>query len=130
MKFYLKENGMRTELNYGELDISGNEEDGFRPFTLMVASIVGCSSSVFRKILVKQRIQMEDLLVTADVERNPKEANRIEKISLHYTVKGHHLDPEKLYKNLAISRKNCSMIRSVEDSIQIDETIETIELST
>lgn len=129
MKFYLKENGMRTELPYGELDISGNEEDGFRPFTLMVASIVGCSSSVFRKILAKQRIQVEDLLVTADVERNPDVANRIEKIAIHFTIKGHHLDPERMYKNLAISRKNCSMVRSVEDSIEIEESLETIELS-
>ncbi len=129
LKFYLKENGMRTELAYGELDISGNEEDGFRPFTLMVASIVGCSSSVFRKILEKQRIQVEDLLVTADVERNPKEANRIEKISIHFVVKGHHLDPDKLYKNLAVARKNCSMIRSVEGSIEIEESVEPIELS-
>lgn len=129
MRFYLKENGMRTELPYGELDISGNEEDGFRPFTLMVASIVGCSSSVFRKILAKQRIQLEDLLVEADVERNPEIANRIEKITIHFKIKGHHLDPEKMYKNLELARKNCSMIRSVEDSIQIEETLEIIELS-
>lgn len=129
LDFHLKENGMRVDLAYGELDISGNEEDGFRPFTLMVASIVGCSSSVFRKILEKQRIEIEDLQVGAEVVRNPQEANRIEKIILNYTVKGHRLDKEKLSKNLEVSRKNCSMIRSVEDSIQIEESIETIELS-
>ncbi|WP_205138847.1 OsmC family protein [Virgibacillus halotolerans] len=129
MDFYLKDNGMRIDLNYGQLDISGNEDDGFRPFTLMVASIVGCSGSVFRKILQKQRIQVEDIQIGAEVVRNPQEANRIEKITLQYTVKGHHLDPEKLYKNLGVSRKNCSMIRSVEDSIEIEEHIETIELS-
>lgn len=129
LNFYLKENGMRVDLAYGQLNISGNEDDGFRPFTLMVASIVGCSGSVFRKILEKQRIEIEDLQIGADVVRNPKEANRIEKITLKFTVKGHHLDPEKLYKNLAVARKNCSMIRSVEDSIQIEESIETIELS-
>lgn len=129
LNFYLKENGMRVDLAYGQLNISGNEDDGFRPFTLMVASIVGCSGSVFRKILEKQRIEIEDLQIGADVVRNPKEANRIEEITLKFTVKGHHLDPEKLYKNLAVARKNCSMIRSVEDSIQIEESIETIELS-
>lgn len=129
MEFYLKDNGMRINLNYGQLAISGNEDHGFRPFTLMVASIVGCSGSVFRKILEKQRIEIEDLVISAEVIRNPQEANRIEEIALKYTVKGHHLDPEKLYKNLNISRKNCSMIRSVEDSIKIVESIETIELS-
>src|SRR5699024_2087436 len=129
MKFYVQENGMRAELNYGELDISGNVDHGYRLFQRMVASIVRCSSSVVRRLLENQRIQVEDLLVNAEVDRNPKEANRFEKLSLHYTIKGHHLDPYRLYKNLAISRKNCSMIRTVENSIEIDETIETIELS-
>jgi uncharacterized OsmC-like protein len=129
LDFYMKDNGMRIDLNYGQLDISGNEEHGFRPFTLMVASIVGCSGSVFRKILEKQRTNVEDIQVGAEVVRNPQEANRIEKITLNFTVKGHHLDPEKLYKNLEITRKNCSMIRSVEGSIEIEEHVKIIELS-
>ncbi|MBY7142732.1 OsmC family protein [Virgibacillus sp. NKC19-3] len=129
MEFYLKENGMRVDLNYGELSISGNEDDGFRPFQLMVASIAGCSGSVFRKILKKQRMEIEDLTIHADVVRNPEEANRIEEIALVFTVKGYNLNPQKLDKNLELSRKNCSMVRSVEDSINITERIESIELS-
>lgn len=129
MKFYLKENGMRTELEYGSLDISGNEEYGFRPFQLMVASIVGCSGSVFRKILEKQQLKIEDVIITAEVERNELEAGKIEKITLHYTVKGYRLNLEKLHRNLELSRKNCSMIRSVENSIEIKETLEIIQLN-
>lgn len=129
MEFFLKENGMRTKLDYGELSISGNEDFGYRPFQLMVSSIAGCSGSVLRKILIKQRTDFDDLIITAEVERNPEEANRIERIVLHYTIKGRHLDPDKLNRNLALSRKNCSMIRSVEDSIQIEETLESIEIS-
>lgn len=120
---------MRAELPYGEIDISGNEDYGYRPFQLMVASIAGCSASVFRKILEKQRTEIADLQVHAEVERNSEEANRIEKITLKYTVKGRRLDPEKLYKNMEIARKNCSMIRSVEGSITIEEHIDTVELS-
>ncbi|WP_174615948.1 OsmC family protein [Virgibacillus ihumii] len=129
MEFYLKDQGMHTKLDYGELAVSGNEEYGFRPFQLMVASIAGCSGSVFRKILAKQRTDFEDLIISAEVERNPQEANRIEKIVLHYTVKGRHLNYDKLEKNLKLSRQNCSMVRSVESSIDIEETIEAIELS-
>ncbi|AIF42518.1 OsmC family protein [Virgibacillus sp. SK37] len=129
MKLVMKENGLRTELEYGVLDISGNEEYGFRPYQLMVASIAGCSGSVFRKILEKQRTEVDDMQITAEVERNPEEANRIEKITLNFKVQGKNLDPAKLQKNLEISRKNCSMVRSVEGSIQIEENIETIELS-
>ncbi|AVQ98265.1 osmotically inducible protein C [Oceanobacillus iheyensis] len=129
MDFYLKENGMKAKLPYGEIDISGNEDYGYRPFQLMVASIAGCSASVFRKILEKQRTEVADLQVHAEVERNSEEANRIEKITLKYMVKGRRLDPERLYKNMEIARKNCSMIRSVEGSITIEEHIDTVELS-
>ncbi|HLS09701.1 OsmC family protein [Lentibacillus sp.] len=129
MEFHMKDEGVRINLDYGELDISGDEAYGFRPFQLMVASIAGCSASVFRKILKKQRTEIADMTIMANVERNPDEANRIERIDLHYVIKGYHLDDEKLYKNLAIARKNCSMVRSVEESITIEETLETIELS-
>ncbi|MFC4556810.1 OsmC family protein [Virgibacillus kekensis] len=129
MKFHLKENGMRVDFEYGTLDISGNEDYGFRPFQLMVASIAGCSASVFRKILDKQRTEVENLVITVDVERNPEEANRIERIDLHYTVTGYNLNTDKLNRNLELSRKNCSMVRSVEDSIRITESLEAVELS-
>ena len=128
MKFYMKEKGMRAELAYGDLEVSGDENYGFRPFQLMVASIVGCSGSVFMKILEKQRLDIEDLIISADVERNALKANSIEKITLHYIVKGYRLDPDKLHRNLELSRKNCSMIRSVEDSIEITERLELIQL--
>lgn len=129
MEFQFKEAGVRVDLPYGVLDISGNEDYGYRPYQLMVASIAGCSASVFMKILDKQHIKIDDFIVRTEVTRNPDEANRLEKIKLHYVIKGKNLSDEKLYKNLAIARKNCSMIRSVEDSITIEESLETIQLS-
>ncbi|HLQ70673.1 MAG TPA: OsmC family protein [Bacillota bacterium] len=129
MEFYMKENGMHTKFGYGELDISSDDTKGFRPFQLMVASIAGCSASVFRKILAKQRIEIAELQIVADVKRDPDEANRIKDITLNFVVKGDRLDQTKMEKNLKLARKNCSMVRSVEDSINITETIETVQLS-
>ncbi|RWZ58166.1 OsmC family peroxiredoxin [Halobacillus fulvus] len=129
MEFYLKENGVRTSFEYGQLNISGDETFGFRPYQLMVASIAGCSFGVYRKILDKQRINYEDIIVTAEVKRNPDEANRIEKIRLHFVVKGYHLNQDKLLKNLEVSSKNCSMVQSVKNSIEVEETLECIQLS-
>src|SRR5699024_8969222 len=128
MEFYMKENGMHTKFGYGELDISSDDTKGFRPFQLMVASIAGCSASVFRKILAKQRIEIAELQIVADVKRDPDEANRIKDITLNFVVKGDRLDQTKMEKNLKLARKNCSMVRSVEDSINITETIETVQL--
>ncbi|HLR07674.1 MAG TPA: OsmC family protein [Bacillota bacterium] len=129
MTFDMQEKGMQTELTFGNLDVSSDENHGFRPFQLMVASIVGCSGSVFRKILQKQRMTINDLTITAEVERNPDAANRIERINLLYTVKGHALNADKLHKNLALSRKHCPMIQSVQDSIHIEENLKVIDLS-
>ncbi|MFC0522116.1 OsmC family protein [Pontibacillus salicampi] len=129
LHFYLKNEGIRTSTDFGQLNISSDDALGFRPYQLMVSSIAGCSLSVFRKILDKQRTEYEDIKVTADVTRNEEEANRIEKIHLHYVVKGRHLNEDKLYKNLETSRNNCSMVQSVQDSIQIEETLECIEIS-
>ncbi|MFD2925071.1 OsmC family protein [Halobacillus naozhouensis] len=129
MEFYIKGEGIRTSFDYGELDISGDEMNGFRPFQLMVASIAGCSLSVYRKILDKQRIDYEDITVQANVERNTEEANRIERVSLRFVVKGYHLNQDKLLKNLEISRNNCSMVQSVKDSIEVEESLECIQLS-
>ncbi|UOQ92530.1 OsmC family protein [Halobacillus shinanisalinarum] len=129
MEFYIKGEGIRTSFDYGQLDISGDEEYGFRPYQLMTASIAGCSLSVYRKILDKQRINYEDIIVRTDVERKAEEANRIVKIKLHFVVKGYHLNQDKLLKNLDISSNNCSMVQSVKDSIEIEETLECIQLS-
>jgi putative redox protein len=129
MDFYLKENGVRTSFEYGQLNISGDETFGFRPYQLMVASIAGCSIGVFRKILDKQRVDYEDIKVTAEVTRNPDEANRIESIHLQFVIKGYHLNQDKLLKNLDVSRNNCSMVQSVQNSIEVKETLECIELN-
>lgn len=129
LDFYLKDEGVRTSTEYGQLNISSDEEKGFRPYQLMVSSIASCSLSVFRKILDKQKVEYEDIKVTANITRNEKEANRIEKIELHYVIKGQHLDEDKMYKNLKTSYKNCSMVQTVKDSIEIEESLECIELS-
>lgn len=123
LEFKSEENGMSFELEYGKLNISGNADNGFRPFQLLVASIASCSAMVFRKILKKQRISIDDLKVTAEVERNEEEANRVERMTLSFVVYGNQLNEKRLQKNLMLARKNCAMIRSVEGSIDIQETL-------
>jgi len=128
MEFHLTENGIRTELEYGELTISGNEDDGFRPFQLMISSIAGCSASVFRKILAKKKMEISDLTIRAEVDRDMHAANKITQIHLYFVVKGTRLNKESLEKSLEIAHRNCPMVRSVENSIQVKETLEIINL--
>lgn len=127
MEFTMKEGGFITELPYGRLEVSGNEEFGYRPYQLMVSSIAVCSGGVLRKILEKMRIDFEDIHIKAKVERNPAQADRIEKIQLHFTIKGKELVESKLEKAMILTKKNCSMVQSVIGSIIVEETFEMID---
>lgn len=124
MKFNLSETGaFETKFEFGELSISGNSDIGFKPVQLMVSSIAGCSGGVFKKILDKKRIAYKGIELTAEVERNPDEANRITKISYHYTVEGENLKQQQLEKSLEVAFRNCAMAQSVKGAIEIIETV-------
>ncbi|MBM7645182.1 putative OsmC-like protein [Scopulibacillus daqui] len=125
MEFKITEHGIQTKTYFGVLDISADEEHGFRPFQLMIASLAGCSVSVMRKILKKKRLEVEDIQVTAEDFRNPDKAGRIEKVNLHFKIKGKGLEG-KMDKIMELTKKNCSMVQSVSDQIEVTETYELI----
>lgn len=124
MEFKMKEVGFQTTTEYGELHVAGDEAYGYRPYQLMVASIAVCSGGVLRKILAKKRMQIEDMTISTNVERNEAKANRIEKIHIHYTIKGQELNHNKIEQSIKLASKNCPMAQSVKDSIVIEETFE------
>jgi putative redox protein len=126
MEFKMKENGFVTQVEYGELHISGNEEFGFRPYQLLVSSIAVCSGGVLRKILEKQRVVIDDISITADVTRNEEIPQEIQRIHLHFVLKGQKLVEEKIEKALMLTRKHCSMVQSVKDSIDVTESFNII----
>ncbi|MDR7315155.1 OsmC family protein [Brevibacillus nitrificans] len=126
MQFEAKENGFVTHLSYGDLHVSGDEQYGFRPYQLMVSSIAVCSSGVLRKVLDKMRMPCSDMKVTAEVVRNEEMANRIEKIHLHFIISGENLQEEKVKKAIETSHKNCPMVQSVRDSIEITDSFEIV----
>ncbi|MGM0865959.1 MAG: OsmC family protein [Bacillota bacterium] len=127
MEFNMQEGGFYTDLGFGKLEVSGNEEYGFRPFQLLVSSVAVCSGGVLRKVLEKMRIEFDDIHIKADITRIEAEANRVEAISLHFTIRGTDLDKNKIEKAMNLTRKNCSMVQSVQDSIKIEETFELVQ---
>lgn len=127
MEYTMKENGFITSLEYGELHISGNEKFGFRPYQLLVSSVAVCSGGVLRKVLEKKRIAFDDIQIQAEVTRNPQGAQEIQRIHMHFKIKGKNLIHEAIEKALKITYKNCSMVQSVKDSINITETFELVE---
>ena len=128
MEFKMKEEtGFYTELEFGRLDVAGDEEYGFRPYQLLVSSVAVCSGGVLRKILKKMRLVVKDIGISAEAVRNEAEADRIEKISIHFKLYGSSLPEKKIEKALELTRKNCSMVQSVIGSIEVVETYEIIE---
>src|SRR5699024_4434803 len=74
--------GFQTKREFGDLQISSQNEHGYRPNELFVSSIVGCSGLTLQQILEKMRFSFTDIHATADIERNPDKANRIEKMQI------------------------------------------------
>ena len=124
MNFKLeKTDAFSAQFEYGTLNISSNAENGFRPVQLLVSSLVGCSGGLLKTILEKKRIAFDTIHVEADVERNGTRVNKVTKISLHYIVFGKNLNIKQVQKSLNIVMRNCSMIESVKNSIEVVETI-------
>ena len=126
MDFIMKGKSFSTELKYGELAIAHDEAYGFRPGPLMVSSIAVCSGLILRKILEKKRMNIEDLRIKADVTRSESVPKRTEKIHLHFIIKGKDLVEKKMQKAMLLVHKNCPMVQSVEECIEITETFEIV----
>ncbi|WP_349409471.1 OsmC family protein [Pseudalkalibacillus sp. SCS-8] len=127
MEFKMNDGGFTAEFEYGTLNISGNEEYGFRPYQLLVSSVAVCSGGVLRKVLEKMRYPFEDIKVNAEIVRNEEEANRVEKIELTFHIETDEWDEKKIEKAMQLTRKNCSMVQSVKDSIEVVEKAEWVK---
>lgn len=124
MNFYMKGDHLIMRTDKNELLISANDDSGFKPFELMVTSIAGCSASVLNKILQKMRVDVTELSVKADVQREENSSRRILAIHLHFIAVGNNLPNEKINRALRLAHKHCSMVQSVKNSIDVTESIE------
>ncbi|PIC57294.1 osmotically inducible protein C [Sporosarcina sp. P12(2017)] len=125
MNFHMTKHGFDTETEFGTLHISSNEEKGFRPYQLMVASIAACGGGVMRKVLDKMRMPAEDIAIDVkEVVRSQDDASRLMKIHLHFTVIGSNVTDEKMPRIMELTEKNCSMLQSVMGCIDVVKTYE------
>lgn len=124
MEFSMNGEAFQADFGYGTLNVSANEEYGFRPFQLLVSSLAVCSGTVLQKVLAKKRISYDDIRIQAEVRRNPGKADRVEAVHLHFIIKGKDLDDGKIKKSLEVTKKNCSMVQSVVGSVEVTETYE------
>lgn len=128
MLFKFKEEGIRVELAYGILDISEDLYHGYKPEHLLVASIAGSSADHFTKLLDRHHTHVEDFFIRTEVLHDEKDNNRLTRIKLHFVIKGRNLNIDKLYRILEKAREQSSIIQTIEDSVEIIETIEIVPI--
>ncbi len=128
MKFSMTEHGFETTTNFGTLIISSNDDYGFRPYQLLVSSLAACTGGVLKNVLEKMRMPATNISIEAkEIIRNPDEANRVEKVHLHVVIEGSMIDDKKMQRAMELTTKNCSMVQSVAESIEVVKTYEVIE---
>lgn len=130
MKYTLENGKIRGSLRFDEIQISPNEQNGYRPFELFISSLVGCGGVLLGNILQKKRKSYKRLDLEASAVRNPDQANRIEQISITAFVQLEKpLSQEQADKIADLVVKNCGMIQSIIESIKITFTVKPLPLS-
>ncbi len=120
LMFSMYENGFKTESQFAELSISPNESLGFRPYFLLVSSIVGCGATGFRRGLIERGVEFSDIKISANVTRNPDMANRVENIEMEFTiVGGNDAQRSEVQDGLSEMFEKSAMINSVRECIDI-----------
>ncbi|MEK4086046.1 OsmC family protein [Psychrobacillus sp. FSL K6-1415] len=129
MIFTIENEKIVGELGFGSLPISPNEIIGYRPYELFAASLIGCSGTLLRNILKKKRIEHKRIDMDVSSVRNPNHANRIEQFSITaYIQSDQQLSKQNAIKLADLVVKNCGMIQSVTNSMELNFTIKSYKI--
>ena len=89
------------------------------------SSLTACSGGVLKKVLEKMRMPANNISIEVkDVIRNAEEANKVEKVYLHFIIEGEMIHDNKMLRAMELTNKNCAMVQSVAKSIEVFETYE------
>lgn len=128
MKFNFENGNERIvgHLEFGDLYASPDSIKGYKPYELMLTSLVTCSGVLLVKLLKKKRMEFTNVYFLAEGNRNPDEANRIEciKITAHVTF-DHVIAKEQLEKIEQLVIKNCGMIQTIISSVNVTYKIQS-----
>jgi len=108
MKFKMGDNGrLSTEFNHKPLLISTNGKEGFKPFQLLISSIVGCMGDELHKIFNEKKVKCSGLEIETNVERNIGKINsKVEDIQLHFLIQGDNMNEKVIENAIEMAKKN------------------------
>lgn len=130
MKFTIENEKIVGDLGFGSLPISPNDTIGYRPYELFVSSLIGCSGTLLGNILKKKRVEHKRIEMDVSSVRNPDHANRIEQLSITaYVQSDQSISDQNALKIADLVVKNCGMIQSVIESIDLTFIVKTSTLN-
>ncbi|HSO57375.1 MAG TPA: OsmC family protein [Paenisporosarcina sp.] len=130
MKFTIENEKIVGDLGFGSLPISPNDTIGYRPYELFVSSLIGCSGTLLGNILKKKRVEHKKIEMIVSSVRNPDRANRIEQLSITaYVQSDQSLSEQNALKIADLVIKNCGMIQSVIETIDLTFLVKTSTLN-
>lgn len=95
----------------------------FRPYQLLVS--YSLQRWCIKKVLEKMSMPANNISIEVkDVIRNAEEANKVEKVYLHFIIEGEMIHDNKMLRAMELTNKNCAMVQSVAKSIEVFETYE------
>ena len=125
----------QTQLTWNPIDKVTLEDSGQNKVRnvsasdLLPMSLIGCTAYDVREILIKQRQELKELIITAQSTQDDDPPWAFRKIHLHYQVIGKNIDIEKARKAIQLSEeKYCAVYATLKDSVEITHDVEVVEI--
>lgn len=121
----VNESGIKIQLDASPA--IGGENKGARPMELLIMGLGGCSGIDIINILKKQRIEVGEMRIKIEAEREPDAVPSLFKnIHINFIFKG-DLDKSKVERAINLSlEKYCSVAKTLEKTAEITYSM-TIE---
>jgi putative redox protein len=126
MKFETTIDGHKLTLDASE-DVGGHNE-GYRPKTLMMVALAGCTGMDVVSILAKMRVELTYFNLRIEAEINDEHPKKYNAMKVIYEFKGNDIDYSKVEKAVNLSiEKYCGVNANYRDAMKMSYEIKILE---
>ena len=103
---------------------SGNEKSHQSPMEMLLSAVSACAAVDVVEILKKKRKTVEDLIISAEGNRNPVPPRYFTDVTLHFSLVSPDTDEDTLEKVVALTiEKYCSVASTIDGRTKISHTV-------
>lgn len=124
---FTAEDGFGHSITIDAPSSHGAPFEGFKPATLLLVALAGCTAIDVVEILRKQRQELLGVEIKVWGEQEPNPPWAFTRIGMHFTLKGRNLKEERVKRAIELSEtKYCSVGATISGKAEIHTTY-TIE---